>query len=754
MTSAAREALLAELAALCGIEPEYYDVAGRRHVTTPETQESLLTAMGCRCGHLEELRRELARRRPCPWSAMLEPVLALSTAQLPATWNLYLPLAGETLPADLAISWAIFDEPGRCCYEEQIRGPLPLAEVRRFDDTAFGRVSLPLPPELTIGYYQLHVNVQGGLISRQGQMLLVLAPPQVYTPAALRQHRLWGLQLPLYALASRRNWGIGDCGDLQRLIPLARELNAACLGLNPLHHLGVAPSENISPYYPTSRCFPDPLYLDLEQVPELAVTPQVQEYLAAAAVQDQLTALRQGQQVNYAAVAQLKKAVLVQLFAAFLEHHGEPQAPRTARGQEFAGFLNQQGQLLQDFATFLALAEFCQEQQPSAVNWQDWPGIYHDPASPAVAAFQQERRHHILRHVYAQWLLAGQLAQTQRQAQAQGLAPGLYLDLAVGVNPGGFDTWRHQDLFAHAATIGAPPDDFSPLGQNWHLVPLAPQALRNQGYRYLIQVLQHNCLPGGALRIDHVMGFFRLYWIPQGATAAQGAYVRYPATEMLHILTLESTRRQTLVIGEDLGTVAPWIREELAARQVFSTRLFYFEFQPDGSCRPADQYPAQALAAITTHDLPTLAGFWQGRDIQVRQNLHLFPDDQAVVRAYRERQQAKAAIVALLADKGWLSPDTAATVLDQAELPEAVKWGVIAHLAQTPCRLVLLSLEDIFGWLDQQNLPGTKDEYPNWRLKLPLMLEEFAQAPQLAQVATIMRQYQRGSIPPPTTTHP
>jgi len=750
MTLATKEELLAELAALCGIEPEYYDVSGKLHVTTPETQESLLTAMGCRCRHLEELRLEVARRRQWPWAALLEPVLALSTSQLPATWNLYLPLSGETLPADLAVVWEIIDEAGQCRHQEQVQGPLPLAEIRRFDDAAYGRAALPLPPDLVMGYYQLQVHVQSGATPRQGRMLLVLAPPQVYTPALLGQQRLWGLQLPLYALVSRRNWGMGDCGDLQRLLPLARELDAAFIGLNPLHHLGAALTESISPYYPTSRSFPDPLYLDLEKVPELGATPQVQEYLAGTAVQAHLTALRQGRHVNYAAVAQLKQAALAQLFATFLEHHGDPQAPRTGRGQEFAHFLAQQGRLLHDFATFLALAEHWQEQQSPAVNWQDWPNAYHDPASPAVAAFQQERRRHILRHAYAQWLMAEQLAGTQRLAKEQGLALGLYLDLAVGVNPGGFDTWRHQDLFAHAVDIGAPPDDFSPLGQNWHLAPLAPQALRSQGYGYLIKVLQHNCLPGGALRIDHVMGFFRLYWIPRGAKAAQGAYVHYPAAEMLHILALESARQQTLVIGEDLGTVAPWMRDQLRARHVFGTRLFYFEFQEDGSCRAADQYPEQALAAITTHDLPTLAGFWQGRDIRVRQDLHLFPDDQAVARACRERQQTKAAIVALLAAKGWLNPETAHTVLDREELPEAVKWGIIAHLAQTPCRLVLLSLEDIFGWLDQQNLPGTKDEYPNWRLKLPIPLEDLAQAPELAQVARIMRQYQRGAVLPET----
>ncbi len=358
-----------------------------------------------------------------------------------------------------------------------------------------------------------------------------------------------------------------------------------------------------------------------------------------------------------------------------------------------------------------------------------------------MAEFAGSHERQLLLHAYAQWLLAGQLQETQVEARTQNLSLGLYLDLAVGVNPGGFDTWANQDLFALSIDIGAPPDEFSPLGQNWGLAPLLPQQLRGQGYRYFIQMLRHNCPPEGALRIDHVMGLFRLYWIPRGASPAQGAYIRYPAEEMLKIVALESFRSQTAVIGEDLGTVAPYIREQLTEYRVLSTRLFYFERQGNGAFSQAAHYPDWALASVTTHDLPTLAGFWQGRDIHTRQQLNLFPDAQAVDRAWDDRRRAKAAIIALLREKDWLNQETAEAFSAQAEMPEQVKWGVIAHMAQTPCRLVLLSLEDIFGWLDQQNLPGTKDEYPNWRLKLPLLLEEMANAPEPKQVAEIMRRF-------------
>lgn len=739
-----KEELLASLAELYGIEPRYYDVSGRLHTTSPDTQERLLTAMGCHCQSLEDLQEELRQRCQWPWSRLVEPVLALTQSHRPATWSCYVPLANGALPADLTVFWQLWDEQGSCRDQGQLRGALVVAATQACADITYGRLDVPLPAALEIGYYRLEVGVQAKGLDQQGQMLVIIAPPQVYTPEVLARQRLWGLQLQLYALASQRNWGIGDCADLQQLIKRAGELQLDIIGLNPLHHLGPSLEDSISPYYPTSRCFPEPLYLAMEQVPELADSPEAQAYLGNATVQAQLAAWRRSPQVNYPAVAQVKQTIIGACWTAFLAKHGEPEAPKTARGQEFARFVAQQGENLLSFATFLALAEQWQQQGLRYINWQDWPNAYHDPEGPAVSAWQREHRRDILKHAYAQWLLTGQLAATQQQAQQQGLAIGLYFDLAVGVNPGGFDTWRQQEIFAQGATIGAPPDDFSPLGQNWHLVPLTPLALRSQGYRYFREVLRHNCVPGGALRLDHVMGLFRLYWIPAGATAAQGAYVRYPAPELLKILAVESVRQQTTIIGEDLGTVEPSVRETLAKLGVFSTRLFYFERHEDGSCRPAEAYPDRALAAITTHDLPTLAGFWQGRDIQLREDLRLFPDTAAVDRAWAERLSSRQAILTLLRYHGLLSPETAAAVAGAEHLPLEVRWGVIAHLAATPCRFVLLSLEDIFGWLEQQNLPGTKNEYPNWRLKLPVLLEDILQAPELQQAADLMRQARRG----------
>jgi 4-alpha-glucanotransferase len=741
MVESAKETLLAELAALCGLVPDYYDIAGRRHVTEPIIQAAILTAMGCRCQTAADLHQELERRRRSPWTNLVEPVLALFQSRLPAAWNLYLPLSGGGLPPNLEITWNISDETGHCLHTTVQAPELQVAEIRSFGEAAYGRVMLLLPPDLDLGYYDIQVWVSSSRFQRQARMLLIIAPDQMYIPESLVRERLWGINLPLYAIRSTSNWGIGDCGDVQRFLTLGSRFKAGIIGLNPLHHLGVNLHDSISPYYPTSRCYSSPLYLDLNLVPEMSACPEAQDFMARSEVLALVEVLRQGRQVNYPEVARLKFTVLAMLLDAFVKNHGLPSSPQTERCRDFAAFLERRGESLRHFATFLALSEYWQTQEKDYRTWQEWPAAYHDPTGPTVAEFARCHERQLLLHAYAQWLLAGQLQETQAEARTRNLSLGLYFDLAVGVNPGGFDTWENQELFALGLDIGAPPDDFSPLGQNWGLAPLSPQQLRAQGYDYFIKLLRQNCPAGGALRIDHVMGLFRLYWIPRGASPAQGAYIRYPAEEMLKILALESVRQQTAIIGEDLGTVAPYIREQLTEYRVMSTRLFYFERQGNGDFNRPSQYPEWALASITTHDLPTLAGFWQGRDIDMRQQLNLFPDAQAVDRSWEDRRRAKAAIIDLLRDKGWFSQEIAEDLSAQAELPEQVKWGVISHMAQTPCRLILLSLEDIFSWLDQQNLPGTKDEYPNWRLKLPMLLEEIANAPEMEQAAQIVHRF-------------
>jgi 4-alpha-glucanotransferase len=347
-----------------------------------------------------------------------------------------------------------------------------------------------------------------------------------------------------------------------------------------------------------------------------------------------------------------------------------------------------------------------------------------------VAKFARKHPQEVGLFQYGQWLAETQLGQVCQAAREQGLAFTLYEDLALGSSPGGFDTWAHQDLFALSAAIGAPSDAFNPKGQNWGLPPLIPERLRASGYRLFIDTLQANLPLGGMLRMDHAMGLFRLLWIPRGSDAGQGAYVRYPKRELLAILALESVRRRALIIGEDLGTVPPRIRRDLNKYGVLSYRVFYFERNGDRNFIPPEAYPACAMAAVTTHDLPTLEGFWQGSDLALKRGLNLYPAGHLAEADAATRDEDRRLLLAALRGRGLL-PENAVLDASTMDLREAV----FTYLAQSQAALLEVRLEDIFGVAEQQNLPGTTQEHPNWRLKLPLTLDQMAQDPEPARIA-------------------
>ena len=360
-----------------------------------------------------------------------------------------------------------------------------------------------------------------------------------------------------------------------------------------------------------------------------------------------------------------------------------------------------------------------------------------------MAGFVREHRTETRLYQYAQWLAADQLQQVSEAAHRCGLPFTLYQDLALGADAGGFDTWAYPDLFAKDVAIGAPPDAFSPKGQNWGIPPIIPEALRESGYQLFIDTIRANGPAGGMLRLDHVMGLFRLLWIPAGMAAAQGAYVYYPARELLAVLALESVRRRTLIIGEDLGTVSPRVRRDLDRLGVFSYRVFYFERRLDGGFLPPESYPARAVAAVTTHDLPTLAGFWQGRDLAFRRDANLYADPHQAATDAAQRQQDRLQLVEALQGRGLLPDGVEPRPEPGSPCPPQVREGVLEYLAQSEAALLEVRLEEVFGWADQQNFPGTQEEHPNWRRRLPLTLEEMARDPEPVRLAERLNKYRR-----------
>jgi len=723
---------IAALGGLCGITSQYWDNFGRRHRTCQATYRDLLSAMGVDWEDPESLDQEIARRRLGPWGAMLEPVQLIKPAPALAGATVRVWSPGPESQAAVDVFGEMVSESGeRYRWETRLK---PGARPKSQAVPGGFRVALklPLPAALELGYYDLALKVRSGGREETGRTRLIAAPPRVYAPAWLEEGgRAWGFNLPLYAVKSRDNWGAGDFADLVEVIRWAGPLGAAFVGVNPLHAPGGRGFADPSPYYPSSRIFLNVLYLSLEAAPEMAACRKAQDLLASPEFQAAKARLASAALVPYREVHRLKGRVLELLYQTFCEAHGAPEGPpRSARGQEFSQFVTAGGESLARFGQFSALTDHLEQG-----DWRRWPKPYQHPVSPAVAEFAREHRREVRFFQYGQWLAATQLGQVCQEANRQGLPFTLYEDLALGASPGGFDTWAHQELFARGPVIGAPPDAFNPKGQNWGLPPLIPDRLRNSGYQLFIDTLRANTPPGGMLRMDHVMGLFRLLWIPKGAEAARGAYVAYPARELLAILALESVRRRALIIGEDLGTVPPRIRRELGKSGVFSYRVFYFERDGNHNFLPPEAYPARAMATVTTHDLPTLTGFWQGHDLAFKRSLDLYPEARLAESDAADREQDRRFLVETLRGRGLLDEGTAVDSGAGDACHQVLREAVLEYLAQSASALIEVRLEEVFGAPEQQNLPGTKKERPNWRVKLPLTLEQMEGSPEPARLA-------------------
>ncbi|MFZ5448180.1 MAG: 4-alpha-glucanotransferase [Thermodesulfobacteriota bacterium] len=733
---------IAALGCMCGITAQYWDNFGCRHRTSQTAYRALLSAMRVPWEDLEILDQEIARRRLGPWASLVEPVQLISP-ESPAPQAILRVWSGSSEPlAVVEVQGELVSETGeRYHWEKQL---LPGEPLPRHAVPGGARValSLPLPPNLAMGYYNLSLKVRSGGREETGRTRLIAAPSQAYVPEWLEKgRRLWGVNLPLYALRSSGNWGMGDFGDLMAVTRWAGTLGAGFVGVNPLHAPGLRVNDDPSPYSPSSRVFLNWMYLNLEAAPEMADCREAQDLLAGPEFLACKMSLTDTNLVPYREIFRWKRQVLELLYQTFRSLHGDPENPRTSRGEEFAGFVAAKGEALAGFSRFSALADHFQED-----DWRRWPEPYRSLDRPAVAAFAREHPKEIGLFQYGQWLAEAQLNQVCQAAREQGLPFTLYEDLALGSSPGGFDTWAHQKVFALGAAMGAPADAFNPKGQNWGLPPLIPEDLRASGYQLFIDTLQANLPRGGMTRIDHVMGLFRLFWIPRGEDASLGAYVRYPEKELLAILALESVRRQALIIGEDLGTVPPHIRRDLGKLRVFSYRVFYFERDGNHNFLPPEAYPVQAMAAVTTHDLPTLKGFWRGDDLVLKRKLNLYPSGSMAENDAITRDGDRRLLIEALRSRGLLpaGPPLAPGNNNTSNLD--LREAVLTYLGQTRTALLEVRLEEIFGMAEQQNLPGTRQEHPNWRLKLPLTLEQMIQAPEPARIAARLNEARRESL--------
>lgn len=686
----AERKLLESLAAEAGIAASYINAHGKQQAISAETKQRLLEAMHpftpTQVGSPVPPVMVFTQGRPC--------ILNLNTTG-EYTWTLALEAHASDKSAPTATSFQ--------------------GKIQR-------RKTLTLPRDLPLGYHQLTLSDE----TQQWTCQIIVTPQRCYEPDALLTGRkLWGACVQLYTLRSDNNWGIGDFGDLKQMVLNVAKRGGAFVGLNPIHSLYPANPESASPYSPSSRRWLNVAYIDVNQVEEFKLSDEAQTWWNNTETQRRLSEARASEWVDYSSVISLKINALQRAFPAFIQ-----QKSSSKRLKAFRQFVEQGGHSLYQQAAFDALHAHLNAQDPTMWGWPVWPDNLRSADSNSVADFCRQHADKVDFYLWLQWLAYSQLSECFEVCQQQKMPIGLYRDLAVGVAEGGAETWGETGLYCLKASVGAPPDILGPLGQNWGLPPMDPHVMAARAYQPFIDMLRANMTCCGALRIDHVMSMLRLWWIPYGETADKGAYVRYPVDDLLAILALESQRNQCMVIGEDLGTVPVEIIAKLRDCGVYSYKVLYFEHDQENSFRAPQSYTVQAMATITTHDLPTLRGYWQADDLHLGSELGLYPDLEVLRKLHQDREAAKQGLLDGLHQYGCI-PQKVGRRADRLAMSPVLNRGLQRYVADSASALLGLQPED---WLDMEkpvNIPGTSDQYPNWRRKLTHTLEQMFSDPDI-----------------------
>ena len=668
---------LEQQAVQAGIDLGYHDINGTYHVTKTEVLESIVAV--------------LDKSKPDSDGLYLDTMVAHENGEE----SLQMP--SEFHGAEAVV---LIDEADKCQTLTLYPGD---------SDTLWIKL-----PQLAFGYYTLSAETGG----KSCFVRLIVAPESVYQPKLLANGgRMNGLTMHLYSLRSERNWGIGDFTDLLNLMKYAAEKKLDFVGINPLHALFTSKPAFASPYSPSSREWLNPIYLDVEKVGAFTYNEQLKNWLAQPKIRQRIAALRITETVTYTAVWACKRDALHMAFNAFEQDTCEAAENERAA---FEAFVLEKGKALQGFGLFEALDQYY--SRPGQVGWQSWPSEFHQPDGEAVEKFARSHEREIRFYMWLQWLCAEQLREVNQAAAEYGVKLGIYGDLAVGVARGSADTWLNRQDYCMDLSVGAPPDPLGPTGQNWDLPPLNPLMLKHTGYEKFAHLLRENMRLYGVLRIDHVMALCRLWWVLNGKTADFGAYVHYDAEVMFAILALESRRNRCVIIGEDLGTVPDEARHLLNRYQVFSYKVMYFSKGWNGFQLP-EEYPEQAITVISTHDVAPLAGYWTGKDLDTMFKLGTLPDAAAFQTALDEREHDKADLLDKLKETGCLGADIQMPAkADETLLAALHKYGALSR-----SKLYAVQLENLLGVIDNLNVPGVTEGYPNWAQKMPVSLEDFLQ---------------------------
>jgi len=700
--------LIERLARLRGVGDAYHDYRGQLQYFSLKTKTEILRAMGSPVDDPAALDAELQATENARWRQLLPPIAAAHGPRLGIDLNIPAREFGSSF------LWTInLEDGGR---REGATSTADCREVWRGEvqGSWITRRCWEVPVDLPPGYHELEVKFANAVT----RCPIILSPPECFEPPAIVEgRRLWGVAVQLYTVRSRDSWGIGDFADLERLIRWLAPRGAGFIGLNPLHALAPSDPLRASPYSASSRHFLNILYIAVPAIPEYASCASALERVAEPQFAGRLNDLRAAPLVDYRGVADAKFEILELLFRDFSARHLEPQSPR---GLEFRAFIAGGGALLQSHARFDALDHHFRATLAVPSGWLNWPEEYRDVNGAAAREFAAANPLQVEFHLYLQWLAHEQLAGAQALTRSFGMPIGLYGDYAVGANPTGSETWSDRESYCLGAEIGAPPDPLALKGQGWGIPPQDPavmEAHRLQGFTTLIR---NNMRYYGALRLDHVMSLFRLWWVGAGASPVDGAYVHYPLHPLLTVVALESARAACMVVGEDLGVVPDEMRRAMPDYGLYHYKVVLFEKEGARFKRP-DEYVSRALGTVTTHDMPTLRSYWEGRDIDLRRNLNLYPTPEVMQDVIRERDQDRHALLAALDGEG-LRPANVASPAD-AFSPELAN-ALHVYLGRSATRLVALQIEDLLGMTEPVNVPGTDLEYPNWQRKLCADIED------------------------------
>lgn len=585
------------------------------------------------------------------------------------------------------------------------------------------RNSIDLPRDLPLGYHQLSLN------GTTAECRIIVTPERAYQPQELAEHKkLWGAILQLYTLRSEQNWGIGDFGDLAEFLTKLAEKGGDFVGLNPIHSLFPANPEGASPYSPSSRLWQNIAYINVGAIDAFQQSREAQAWFNSADIQRQLHEARQKDYVDYSQVMWLKLQGLRLAYEQF------KQQDQTA----FEQFIAENGEALKVQGTFDALHQWLSSQFSEQWGWNCWDAKYQDYHTASVQQFQQEQRDLVRFYMWLQFVAQQQLKACNELAKQLGMPIGFYRDLAVGVADNGAETWADKDLFVLGASVGAPPDIMAPQGQNWGLSPMHPEVLQERGYQPFIDLLRANMKDCGALRIDHILGFARLWWVSKGDSAKNGAYVKYPLEDLLSILALESQRHQCLIIAEALGTVPKGMLETLESKGILAYNIFYFEYDHQGS-KPLANYPYQAMTTLSTHDLPTVQGYWKGYDFELGQKYGVYPNEKVLNILRNTRHSNKEAIRRAVEAVQPLEADSAGVT-------QTFNHQLQSYVADTNSVLFGSQPEDWLNMLEPVNIPGTSTEYPNWRRKLSKTTQEIFADQTIVQLLEKIEAKRRGIL--------